>query len=332
MSLYPSLTDLHSNSDSESTGSLIETNSTVDKMASPVLSLDMAVKLIPNYDGKREELQRFINSCEFALDKVGENYRSLLLEIIKNKITGKAYNVIRFRNLENWEALKLQLEEFYIEKRSIAHLQLELTTCRQKLDEDVRAYSHRIEKILAPLIDASIEGKGRESALAIQGLLKQQALNIFQEGLLQPLKLIVKAKGKTEFEDAVAIAILEECAFKSDRESQRFFGHKTKNEQAKSQKQCFNCGKKGHISAQCYAKKTSMGGRALNREVEVKREVHVASVVCHYCKKIGHIMRNCRKREYDEKRRDNRQQGNEQGPSGPNSRPRVAKDFKSAAH
>jgi Zinc knuckle len=285
MSLYPNLPD------SESADSSIESF----KMSETTLSLGMAFKLIPEYNGNREELQKFISSCELSLNRIAAINKPLLFELIKTKISGKAYNVIRFRPVESWEALRLLLEEFFIEKRTVAILQLGLTTLRQKTGESVRSYAQKMETLLGPLIDLSIEGKSQEAGLAIQTLLKAQALNVFQEGLLQPIKLLVKSKNVKEFEDAIAAAVSEECTLLSDLESQKFFGLKNMNDNNPTEKKsetrkCFKCGREGHISSQCYTKKTSLA-QSEGQSSKSKQKVYV--ITCHYCKKQGHIIKNC---------------------------------------
>lgn len=66
-----------------------------------------------------------------------------------------------------------------------------------------------------------------------------------------------------------------------------------------------NCLQFGHSVGQCHVK---------TNQSSVQR-VQVATITCNHCKKPGHIIANCRKREYKDKQRNN--SGNQSSPTVP---------------
>ena len=120
------------------------------------LKLEQAAKFVPEFNGKRDDLSKFISCGDFAIENVSNSYKYLLFEIIKNKLVGDAYNIVRFKDVESWEQLKVALHDKYGEKKNIAHLQLEVSSARQNKDEDVRAFSERLNSIHGCLLYTSM--------------------------------------------------------------------------------------------------------------------------------------------------------------------------------
>ena len=104
------------------------------------LNLDQAAKVVPEFNGRRDDLSKFISCGDFAIENVNKCYKYLLFEVIKNKLVGDAYNIVRFKDVSSWEQLKVALYDKYGEKKNIAHLQLEMSSARQNKDEDVRVF------------------------------------------------------------------------------------------------------------------------------------------------------------------------------------------------
>lgn len=270
------------------------------------MNLSQAAKFVPEFSGNRNELSKFISCGDFAIENVESSYKYLLLEIIKNKLINDAYNIIRFKDVKSWEQLKVALNDKYGEKKNIAHLQLEMSSARQNKDEDVRAYSERLNSILSSLAIQMTENKDKSVKSAIYDVLEQQRHNAFIEGLRQPIKFLMKAKNITIFEDAVEAAVLEEINISNDKETLEYFGLKVKNYREynnnnykkDSRPKCSNCHKIGHEMSNCYFKKTSFNK---NNFIKKSKDVHVKTIItCHYCGKEGHIQSKCFKKQRDE--------------------------------
>ena len=104
-------------------------------------------------------------------------------------------------DVESWEQLKVALHDEYGEMKNIDHLQLEMSSARQNKDEDVRAFSERLNSILSSLAIQMTENKDKNVKSAIYDVLEQQRHNAFIEGLRQPIKFLMKSKNIRTYED-----------------------------------------------------------------------------------------------------------------------------------
>jgi len=218
---------------------------------------------------------------------------------------------------------------------------LELTTTRQKYDEDVSTFYDRLEKLFHLTVNVQTKDKSTEVAEVIEGILKTQTLSIFIEGLRQPVKMIVKASHPSTIEEAFAEAQQEETSYKSDKKTQSKI---TKAEAGKTT--CFNCGKVGHMAKVCWSKSnnqfikkpqgdqkkwvtnTDQNAKLNNWSANMHKQTAESSsasnsgynnktIVCKYCKKPGHEIGECRKLKYvNEKKASQANLNSEQSTSG----------------
>lgn len=257
-----------------------------------VFSVDLALKMIPEFNGNRENLHKFIACCDIVHPTATTRAESQqFLNVIKTKLSGSAYNLIKYKEFASWDELKIILQDQYLEKRTIAQIQTELLNSRQRHNESVRCFSNRIEKLVLDLNDACIASEGIAAANVIQNLNKKSALKAFVEGLENPIKLIVKASRFHEFQDAVEAACEEERSINSNKKSSY-----QNSKPAKPPVKCFKCGKMNHTASQCYTQNFP----SYPNHTRIKTEnVYNVQEVCRYCKNVGHSIELCRKRAFN---------------------------------
>jgi len=124
----------------------------------------------------------------------------------------------------------------------VTHLLLELTTTRQKYDEEISTFYNRLGKLFHLTLNVQTKDKGTAVAEVKEGILKTQTLNIFIEGLRQPIKMLAKASHPRTIEEAFSVAQQEETSYKSDKKTQSKMP-----KQETTRITCFNCGKVGVI-------------------------------------------------------------------------------------
>lgn len=304
--------DLSSDLDSEMTDSYIK--------------IGVAEKLLIKFDGNKEMLHEFIDNCENALELVSESDKILLFKIIKSKLTGKARLMSKYRQLNNFDDFKSFLEEVFTEKRSAAHWQLELNSCKQLKSESVINYSQKIEKYCNKLIENCTENKDLSIATELSNLLRQQAKNVFISGLLDNLKIQVKARNPSTLSDAIELAVAEEREFLSEKEAPKFANSKFLS--SKNNIKCNNCNKIGHYSSQCFLKQKF----ATQSNIKSEARVNYVSDICFYCKKSGHRIANCIKRINREKRGDPKTSGNLIEPSVSGTHSQEARKLKQSSN
>lgn len=265
-------------------------------------SMESALKLIPEFKGEREELHRFISCCNIvSANAISVTHKRQFINLVKCKLIGPAYNFIKYRDFTTWEDLRNTLQEQLLERRTIAQLQTELLSSRQKPNESVREFSNRLERITADLTDACIASEGQAAAGIIENLNSKSCLKAFVEGLLDPLKILIKASRFSTFRDAVENTVEEE---RIQEQSKAFQNFKSNGySQGKTQKnykiQCFKCKKNGHTADKCFSKMPSFPRWEQNTNYANIR------IICHYCKKPGHLIKDCYKKQNADKKNIN---------------------------
>lgn len=275
--------------------------------AMPHLKIELLEKQIRPYDGSRESLAQFISSCESANKLCSPQNVSNLFELIKLKLTGRAFNLTRHRTFVDWPELKAFMEEVFSDKRSQGQWELELHSCRQSFNEDVLSYASRVENILQKLIDSVTLGQQDPAVrTANETLLKSQGRSVFILGLNSQIAIQVKSQNPKTLEEAISLAVSEEREFKSKNEILKY-QKVTKQGSTK----CGVCFKTGHITENCYfkSKNTAQTVNKVNANFNPSRGQNSnqfnRNISCAYCKLRGHHIRDCRKRKYNENIRNN---------------------------
>lgn len=299
MSLYPELNSFVNNS----IKSEIET-----KTINMSLSLEIAEKMLIRFDGNKNKLYEFIDNCDKAMSLIKPELKAILFAIIETKLTDKARAITRNRNFLEWIDLKKFLLDAYSERRTEGQWQLELHSLRQLPADNVITFSNKVENCYIKLLNTLDSNLSREAREACTTLLKNQALNVFIRGLNKDISILLKSRNPNTLEEAVALALAEEQEQLSNLEIQK-------------QVFCNICKRNNHSTANCrykndqnknirhfqnlqnnYCKNQNSSKFSNNyhnngQHSNVRNES--SQKFCRYCKKPGHLIENCRKREYN---------------------------------
>jgi len=211
-------TTVNEENDKEATRSI----TVEESLGSEAISLEVALRLLPHsFNGdNQKDMEIFLEKYEFALACTNRKVQARLLQGITVRLTGKARQAIKFRTFDTWPALRDTLKSALEPQRTTTHLFLELYSTKQKLGEDVLSYSSRIEKLQNLIVEQETNGKSLEVAKALEASFKQQAVQVFIEGL-GPLKNFIKARNPTTLEKAIQASREEERVRKSAEESKK---------------------------------------------------------------------------------------------------------------
>lgn len=270
-----------------------------------VLNLDVALKIIPDFDGSTDRLHKFLLCCDMVYNGLLHTEYEKFLNLIKTKLSYKAYDIVKYTDYGTWKELKDELKNKFQCSKSIEQLQIELINIRQQRTENVTAYASRVEKLLSELNEVCIASEGTTASKTIVNLNSKTALKAFQEGLLDPIKLIIKACRFTTLQDSINKACEEELIL-STRNTFHSYDQTNKVK-------CQICKRVGHSAEKCYNRypeqKTQVTSGIIPNHTSFKRynetgrhkpEIGIVqkTLICAYCKAPGHHISICRKRQF----------------------------------
>ncbi|CAI6371065.1 unnamed protein product [Macrosiphum euphorbiae] len=188
------------------------------------IKLENAFKLIPLCTGI-DDIYPFINACDMAVSLVDTNSAPTLVKYITTRLTGRALEMIKYKNVSKWQFIKNYLTDAFEVTTTASPLQLQLNSIRMNHDEDVNDYCHRVEKLYYQLCAVSTLGKEPAEAKIIYDILREQTLAIFIKGLVEPIRTIVKSRNAKTLEIAKQIAMSEQVELRLEQENRNHYSN-----------------------------------------------------------------------------------------------------------
>jgi hypothetical protein len=255
------------------------------------VSLELLCRFITKFNGNRDELSSFLRNCDNAYNLASVAQRPILFAFIQTQVSGKADLAASTRNLKDWPLYKTFLTENFSIQKSFSQLMCELQACKQYPNETVIEFTQRIDRCYSNLVKCVKQDTLQEEKLSGKlEMVAQIALVTFLTGIKLEYQMILRARNPPSFEAASDFAIEEEKAITYQK------GLKPTNT-----KGCTICGKSNHSTLNCY--RNSFGSHSLQKsnQKSIKREIFNVKPnlekYCKYCKKQGHVVSECFKRE-----------------------------------
>jgi len=196
--------------------------SRIIKMApTTTIKLEDAFRLIPLCTGI-DDIYQFINACDMVVSLVEEPNAPTLVKYITTRLTGRALEMIKYKNVTKWTYIKSYLTDAFEDTVTASTLQIQLNSIRMRNNEEVNEYCHRVEKLYYQLCTVSTLNKIESEAKVIHETLREQTLAIFVKGLIEPIRTIVKARNPKTLEIAKQLAKAEEVEYLTEKESNRY--------------------------------------------------------------------------------------------------------------
>ncbi|KAF0722335.1 protein DDB G0276689-like [Aphis craccivora] len=244
----------------------------VQKMASPkitTLKVTEALKIIPQYSVEPDQLP-------------------LLLKMIAaTKLTGKAYNATRYKEIIARNDLKQIILNAFESPYGAANLQIELNIIKIKPNESVHSYNNRVKEIFQKLCNSVAVGKTSSQTMTLRENIGEQAL-------------------------AMQIVLMADKNIRTYNEVQDIFkNNETSNRPFNKNVRTFNAKRKTyleittniiiyrHFSLQCRANSRPLN--QYNRTQDGLGYVTYAYETCSYCNKRRHMADVCFKKQRGER-------------------------------
>lgn len=217
--------------------------------------------IIPEFDGNPITLQTFLNSCVYAQSMAINDQKLLLTLHIKNKLRGKAAELINSRNPATWAEIKSLLDAHFGDSRDLTSLIQDLQRIHQMQNESALTFVSRLQTHNAKM-HASIQKQNLtiEQKKAQSDLIETMTLNTLLTGLEPKLGQIIRAGNPPNMLQATN-RIRRELQL-SYFESQKFPKNnpvrnsvppqqKRPNTNLNFQKSCSFCKRNGHTISEC---------------------------------------------------------------------------------
>lgn len=259
------------------------------------VSLNVLTKFIKSFNGDRETLPAFLTNCDNAMSLAAPDQENILCKYILSQLEGKAQIACSLKTFDAWSDLKEFLKTNFGEKKHSSHLLIDLQNCRQLASESVVQFSLRIETCLTRILaDIHFSCKEKGQLAGRIAAMEDLALNTFLMGLNPNISTIVRCRNPIKLNDAITCAIEEEKLHKLTQITQR--PPKIYNKYSYTPSEFSEYKNRPQFHKTYHAQNTSNNVFPNQPIINMKH--------CFYCKSIGHTIRECRKREYYNRRRN----------------------------
>lgn len=261
----------------------------------PTMSLEIntLLKLIPTFDTTQpQQIYRFIRSCESAFKLADKDQTHILLVYALNNITGSSASDIHCKQYDSWYELKSFLIEKFANVKTISHLNLELQSMFQKPGESLVDYYHRVDLNRSKLIEklnTEINDKTIHGRIATA---EETALSVFINGLNSEIGTMLRTKGFSNLNEAGQFAIQEDKIRAMNATRQLLLKANTSN----------NITNLRSIQRPSIPKPPYQHYKQTSYHNQMSQNTLTSQTVpkvCSYCKNIGHLISDCRKRIYN---------------------------------
>lgn len=224
--------------------------------------LNEIFSIIPEYDGNQIGLNTFLNSCKTAYDMAIGNQKVLLTIHIKNKLKGRASELVNSRNPNNWDEIKSLLENHFGDSRDLMSLIQDLQRMRQLPNESPLTFIARLQtheaKMHASVHKQPLTGAQRQAQIQ---LTEGMVLNTLLTGLEPRIAHVVRAGNPGDMLTAIARVRreLQLNYFETQKlnRSSNTVAPIRKPNLPPPVKQCSYCKRPGHVFSECRQRQQS---------------------------------------------------------------------------
>lgn len=214
--------------------------------------------IVPEYEGDQIFLGNFINACDCAYNMANTQQRVFLVIHIKNKLRGRAAQLISSRNPTTYNEIKQLLNLHFGDSRDLSSLIHDLQRLKQLPNESPLTFFNRLQVLNAKMhasINKSPLLQTREQKEAQISLIETMTLNTLLTGLEPRLGQLIRASNPSTLLEAQSRIRRElQLSYFETQKTNRNPPPKPSSSGNKPNHQipkCQNCNRIGHTSNQC---------------------------------------------------------------------------------
>ena len=286
-------------------------------MAVPVnqtVSLQDAIKVVPEFDGANISLGQFLEGCTEAKDMIEEGAERNLVKLICSKMFGEARSAIVGQTFNTIDGLKNFFRSIYFPVKSVQQLIGELGREYQREGESVISFTNRLRDIGRKILETKkLSGELNQS---FKDTNNKNIMECFLQGLLPSISQRLRMQDSLNEMITEAIQIEKQLEAQAALRHSRFNiartkaiqicqlckkeGHEADTCKTNRSNVCEICKKPSHCSDRCFFKDKSNHFQKTHQICQLcDKPGHVASscrlvTKCQICQRIGHGAKDCR--------------------------------------
>lgn len=304
----------------------------------PKVSFREATESVPSFDGYNIPIAQFTRACRRAREIVPPSSERNLTKLLINKLRGRAYYAVEDEPCDSVTQLIDLLNGAFGDPKTIDQYRGELSTTYLKPQEHVLDYISRVKDLRTSILDMERRFHGQVD-LRFQADIDDLTSRSFCDGLPLEYRLQMKTDKYLPYTDAFAAA--KAIAKRQELDKQRYEGRYRADRDVKPigrplahstpQRYNYNQLRDNAVRSPAapdrnskpqsygsYDNRLPAASGNYRRDNNLQRDgignTRDDSIQCRYCKHYGHTIEECRKRQYNNARKE--ETGNARGPSG----------------
>lgn len=302
-----------------------------DESINESIPLTILFKFIRQFSGDRTELNTFIQNANSAFSLASETQKPSLFLYVVSQLSNNVVNEIELSNISSWTELKTILKQFYGQSKHLVQSHEELETIKQFSNESITDFFKRLEKIKNECIQGEIQNSTNPSELlGLKRAIQQTALRRFIIHCKSEISQMLRARNIVDINEAYSIALQEEkilnyTKIKSNQANIK--SNSNFNSKYNSNHRSFNSNNKystynhrppqsmenkGHSNQERHKSYSNSNPNKVysnhnynNSKPSTSQSNSHASKFCKYCKKNGHLISECFKKQYNDSKVNN---------------------------
>lgn len=247
--------------------------------AYPKSYLRDALELVPKYDGHNLPVWQFARACKRAKETVPMVDEAMFVRMLRNKLTHHAYLAVEDEMHPTVEKFLDSLKRSFGTGKSSNYYRGQLSMTFKKPNEHVIDYIGRVKDLKTAIIEGDQTSFGRQLSEVEIASIESFALEAFLEGLPRDYRTELRAEGYSNLNDACSKTIMidrrlqrEELRYKNVRPSR-------------------------DNSAPLPTQTLQHSSTAPPNDSFLNPVAPGNQKICGFCKKFGHLINECRKRQ-----------------------------------
>ncbi|XP_036142126.1 uncharacterized protein LOC118645358 [Monomorium pharaonis] len=243
-----------------------------------------ALDLVPKYDGHNIPVWQFARACKRARDSIPSVDEAHFVRLLRNKLNHHAYLAVEDETHLTVDKFLDTLKRTFGPGRSSNYYRGQLSIVYKKPSEHILDYIGRIKDLRTAIIEGDQTNLNRSLTEPETSSIDSFTLEAFYEGLPREYRVELKAEGYHNLTDACSKVIT--ISKRLEREEAR----ERNSRPARSDAAPTRTLPPTRILQRDDSSTNNAGSPYNNREQKI----------CGYCKNFGHLVHECRKRQYHE--------------------------------